>query len=187
MKEPRSRYAILGMLTLRPMSGYDIRKSVQRSIRSFWNESYGQIYPILGALVSEGWATRVTEKGNGKPDRHVYAPTDRGRRELRRWLAEPTEHQVGRVEILLKLFFGRQLKADDVKQHLERFRDLQTRLLEGYEATAAELKETASRRPDYPFWLMTLSYGRHVSGALIEWSNESLRALRSINPRRRRT
>jgi DNA-binding PadR family transcriptional regulator len=38
------------MLSLRPMSGYDIRKTVQESIRFFWSESYGQIYPALKRL-----------------------------------------------------------------------------------------------------------------------------------------
>jgi DNA-binding PadR family transcriptional regulator len=179
MREPRSKYAILGMLTLRPMSGYDIRKSVERSVSSFWSESYGQIYPILRTLLADGLATRVTEANEGKPDRHVYAPTDKGRRELRRWLAEPTEHQVGRVELLLKLFFARQLKRDDVRNHLERFRDRHAALLKGYDAKAAELRETSAERPDYPFWLMTVSYGQHVSRALIAWSEESLRALGS--------
>jgi PadR family transcriptional regulator AphA len=32
------------------MSGYDIRKTVQESIRFFWSESYGQIYPALKRL-----------------------------------------------------------------------------------------------------------------------------------------
>ena len=45
-----SRHAILGVLGFCPMSGYDVKKLIERSIAHFWNESYGQIYPILNRL-----------------------------------------------------------------------------------------------------------------------------------------
>ena len=43
MREVKSKYAILGMLSIEPMSGYDIKKEVEKSISNFWTESYGQI------------------------------------------------------------------------------------------------------------------------------------------------
>ena len=46
-KENRSKYAVLGMLATGPKSGYDIKQTIETSIGHFWNESYGQIYPIL--------------------------------------------------------------------------------------------------------------------------------------------
>ena len=55
-----SRYALLGMLSIRPMSGYDIKKLIEASISNFWTESYGQIYPILKTLVAEKLVTRTT-------------------------------------------------------------------------------------------------------------------------------
>ena len=79
-----SRHAILGVLGFCPMSGYDVKKLIERSIAHFWNESYGQIYPILNRLAAEGFAERRREKQRGKPDRHVYSLTDKGRAELRR-------------------------------------------------------------------------------------------------------
>jgi DNA-binding PadR family transcriptional regulator len=50
MREVKSKYAILGMLSIAPMSGYDIKKQVETSISNFWSESYGQIYPALRNL-----------------------------------------------------------------------------------------------------------------------------------------
>ena len=73
MKPTKSKYAILGMLSIRPMSGYDVRKEIQESISNFWTESYGQIYPALKSLVAEKLVTRTVQRGVGKPDRHVYA------------------------------------------------------------------------------------------------------------------
>lgn len=56
-RQNKSQYALLGMLTLGEMSGYDIKKLFDTSLRNFWGESFGQIYPILRRLVREGLAT----------------------------------------------------------------------------------------------------------------------------------
>src|SRR6266511_3270230 len=106
MKSPRSRYAILGMLSIRPMSGYDIKKTVEGSINYFWTESYGQIYPMLKSLVAERLVTKTIKKQAGKPDRHVYALTTRGSKALHTWLAGQVMPTFERNELLLKLFFG---------------------------------------------------------------------------------
>src|SRR2546430_2188497 len=45
---------VLGMLSLGPRSGYDIKTVVDRSTRFFWAASYGQIYPELRRLEEEG-------------------------------------------------------------------------------------------------------------------------------------
>ena len=102
-------FALLGMLSIRPMSGYDIKKLIENSISYFWTESYGQIYPILKKLVTEKLVTRTTKKQSGKPDRHVYALTSAGRRVLRDWLARSPAPKVDRNELLLKLFFGEEV------------------------------------------------------------------------------
>src|SRR4030095_11018715 len=87
MKSPRSKYAMLGMLSIRPMSGYDIKKAVEGSINYFWTESYGQIYPMLKSLVAERLVTKTVKKQGGKPDWHVYKLTTHGRKQLHTWLA----------------------------------------------------------------------------------------------------
>src|ERR1700694_4574756 len=106
-KENKSKYAVLGALSVCPGSGYDIKKLMEQSTSNFWNESYGQIYPILKQLVEEELATSRAEKQEGKPERYIYTLTEQGREELQRWLAEPVERMVERNELLLKLFYGR--------------------------------------------------------------------------------
>src|SRR3989442_15455545 len=86
-----SKYAVLGLLTIEPMSGYDIRKFVRETLNYFWNESYGRIYPILGELLKERLATKRVCKQNGKPDRHVYCITGLGRSALKQWLRTPAQ------------------------------------------------------------------------------------------------
>ena len=62
-RQPSTRYAILGLLSLAPMSGYEIRKVAASSIGHFWSESYGQIYPTLRKLVAAGLAKPRSRRG----------------------------------------------------------------------------------------------------------------------------
>lgn len=50
----KMEYALLGLLCRQPMTGYDIKKAIDKSLRLFWSGSYGSIYPTLGALVEKG-------------------------------------------------------------------------------------------------------------------------------------
>ncbi|HLL70167.1 MAG TPA: PadR family transcriptional regulator [Pyrinomonadaceae bacterium] len=180
MRETKSRYAILGMLSIAPMSGYDIKKRVEQSVSNFWTESYGQIYPILKSLVAEKLVTKTVEKGAGKPDRHVYALTERGREELQRWLAEGVTPKAERNELLLKLFFGEEVTCATNISHIEQYRELQRGLLERYKAIEKEIKAEYADNSNLPYWLLTVSYGRHVSQALLDWCDESLAKLKKM-------
>jgi PadR family transcriptional regulator, regulatory protein AphA len=73
-----SREVLLGLLTVVPMSGYDLGQTIRTSVGFFWNESYGQIYPNLKTLAAEGLVTSKTERQKGRPDRHIYSITKEG-------------------------------------------------------------------------------------------------------------
>src|SRR5580700_9952877 len=88
--------ALLGLLSLGPMSGYDIRQLIQQSIGHFWSESYGQIYPGLKRLEAVGLVAKKTERKHGSPDRYVYSLTADGRDRLREWLKLPVAEEVPR-------------------------------------------------------------------------------------------
>jgi PadR family transcriptional regulator, regulatory protein AphA len=180
-KENRSQYAVLGLLTWGPMSGYTLKKASEQSIGNFWNESYGQIYPMLKHLAAEGLATASAEKQAGKPDRYVYALTDKGRKALQRWLRKPAEQEVGRIEILLKLFFGRHIPLAANVRQLQRFQTRQRQLLQKFAAMEERLRAEHAGNPDLPYWLMTISYGRHVCQARLHWSDEALTMLRGLS------
>ena len=186
MGENRTRYAILGALTLEPMSGYDIKRFADQSVAHFWAESYGQIYPILKQLRAERLITVDTERHAG-PRRHIrYAITARGRRALSRWLTEPAEQQVRRIEILLKLFFARNAAPEAILRLVEEFRMEHLGRLELYRHTEARLRAEHAGHADLPYWLMTLSYGSHVSRALVAWADETLAALKKLGQRTRK-
>jgi PadR family transcriptional regulator AphA len=182
-KENKSRYALLGMLSLQPMSGYDLKKFTEGSTANFWQENYAQIYPMLRQLTEEGLTTSHVEKQEKRPERRIYALTEKGWDELRRWLTEPVELQVERNELLLKLFFARYAPPDVSIEHVRRFRALQAQLLQRYEGIEASIKQTYSECKELPYWLITLSYGKHVAQAYLAWCDETIAMLKQLNNR----
>ena len=177
MKPNTSRYAILGMLSIHAMSGYDIKQAIGESIGHFWDESYGRIYPTLQQLAAQGLAARKTERHNGRPDRQLYSLTPQGREELERWLALPVREQKPRSELLLKLFFGRHTPAQEHIRQLEQVRRQHQQLLARYRALEKEIATQAARHPDAPYWLITIRFGQHHSRAVVAWCDETLRSL----------
>ena len=177
-RENKTKFAVLGLLTYAPLSGYDIRRIYAQSLGNFWSESYGHIYPILGRLKDEGLATREVQQKAGRPDRHVYSITDRGREELHRWLAQPAEPLKERVEVLLKVFHGWEMGRDVVVEHVKAFRAEHEELLHRY----AHYEEGLTQHDDAPaaYWLLTVGCGQHVSRAYIAWCDEALAKLAAL-------
>lgn len=177
MKENKTKYSVLGILSYGPMSGYDIKKFYEKSIAGFWSESYGQIYPSLKRLAKEKLVTKSVQKQQGKPDRHIYAITDKGREELQRWLVEPIGRHIGRHEILLKLIFGREISVKDNITQIERFRKRQQIELKEVKRLRKQFETTKTDNPNLLFWLMALDFGKYVNEAYIQWAEKTLMAL----------
>ena len=74
--------SLLGMLSLGPMSGYDLRQMIERSTANFWNESFGQIYPALKKLMESGLVTMEEQRPEGQRLRKVYRLTAEGKKKL---------------------------------------------------------------------------------------------------------
>lgn len=179
-------HSLLGILSLRPMSGYDIRKFVCEHIGYFWRESYGQIYPVLQRMASDGLVKVRTEQNQGKPDRQVYSLTAAGRAELEKWLATQPLAPSPRNELLLKLFFGARGKRADMVRHVEMFSRRHEHLLQQYDQVEQWLRRNHLHHPDFPFWMMTLDYGRRNSTNLREWAAATVRTLQHLPARQNR-
>ena len=178
---------MLGALTIAPMSGYDLRTFFDQSVRFFWNESYGQIYPILKQLAAEGLVAPAPKRASdgAHPRRTVYAITTRGRTALAEWLGEPVEQQVGRIEILLKLFFATEGEPAAARDHVAAFREYHLARLAQFDAVEERIRREHPDRAELPYWLLALSYGQHVSRALLAWCDEADRTVRSVAPGKR--
>jgi PadR family transcriptional regulator, regulatory protein AphA len=165
--------AILGLLRMGPMSGYDLRKDAERSVGYFWAPAKTQIYATLPKLVEAGYARSRKVPQTTRPDKVVYELTGRGQAALRRWIAEaPLEAGHGRNLILLKLFVS---DAGDVEALLPQLRErradvqrLQDELME---------LEAAGKADVTPFQGLTRRFGFLYADAVLRWADEAEREL----------
>ncbi len=134
------RYLVLGLLSEKPMTGYEIKKRAGSALKSVTNASYGTLYPTLHRLLEDG-AVRMEEHiQNQRPARKVYAITERGQQELKQWLQQPPNDDQVRREFLLKLFMARHLEPDSLKTLLLQRRESSRARLDSLE----RLRTTAS-------------------------------------------
>ncbi|MEW6566838.1 MAG: PadR family transcriptional regulator [Chloroflexota bacterium] len=91
------RYALLGLLALRPRHGYELRAAFEAMVggEGNWDVKPAQIYASLTRLESAGWIEEVGVEKEAGPEKRVYALTEAGRAELDLWLQQelPAEHQ----------------------------------------------------------------------------------------------
>src|SRR5258705_8983221 len=105
-------WAVLGLLGLKPMSGYDIKRAVDRTIRHFWAASYGQIYPELKRLEEAGWiAGKDADRGGGPPP--GFPITAARRREAAGWVDGYEKGRQMRRETPLPPFFSLETPPDE--------------------------------------------------------------------------
>jgi PadR family transcriptional regulator AphA len=176
--------ALLGLLTIEPMSGYDLGLVIRESIGHFWNESYGQIYPNLKRLAAEGLVASKRERQEGKPDRRIYSITAKGRERLAAWLAIPPQPEIPRNELLLKLFFGAQTDAEVLIGYVQVMVETHRALLEEFEKTEGEISRQREY-PDTPFWKIAARFGQIEMEAHLRWAEETLAQLNKLARKRR--
>ncbi|HWP97584.1 MAG TPA: PadR family transcriptional regulator [Syntrophomonadaceae bacterium] len=181
-KTNKTKYALLGVLSLGPGSGYDIKKFCDFSIGHFWNENYGHIYPVLKQMEAEELVTKTTEHTEGRPDRNVYFITDTGRDELRHWLLQPVEHEPVRFELILKIFFSADIPVENTVEKILQGKKEHEELLGKYLEIEKLLQseEGYKGNPGLPFWLATINYGKHHVRAHIDWCIETLAMLEEV-------
>lgn len=116
------RYLVLGLLAEAPMTGYEIKKRIGKTLKSVTSVSYGTLYPILHRLLDEGAVQMEEQVQAHRPVRKVYQITERGQQELAEWLQQPPGADQIRREFLLKLYLARDLPPDTIQQFLRQRR-----------------------------------------------------------------
>lgn len=178
MKENKTAYAILGLLSHEDMTGYDLKKRIENTLGFFWSAGYGQIYPALGLLEGRGFVAKRTEMEERRPKRIVYSITGEGMGELTRWLSKPVEKEDVKFEILLKLFFGRLSPVGKNIGIIEEFRKRNEKNLGTMKIFEAELKEAMPYSDDHLYYYLAARFGEKMYAAYLDWASEALALLK---------
>jgi DNA-binding PadR family transcriptional regulator len=180
---PTTSYVILGLLTFREMSGYDLKQLINKSITHFyWSPAKSQIYGELRRLESHGLVTMREVPQTLRPDKRLYQITPEGTEAMLQWLqSSGVEPDSYKSALLLKLFFGHMLSYDTTIRLLEERRKQTAQELTMCERRAQEFQEKmrSSEADDETFFpLLTLQRSITLCQADLEWLDGALGQLR---------
>ncbi len=122
-KKNKMIYVILGFLNHEDLTGYEIKRKIDNSLKYFWCTGFGQIYPSLNMLERDGCITRKIDTKGQKRERIKYSIINVGREKLSEWLSKPIENEIVKYEILLKLFFGNLLDVEKNIENISTFKE----------------------------------------------------------------
>ena len=195
---PTTSYVILGLLTFREMSGYDLKQLINKSITHFyWSPAKSQIYGELRRLESHGLVTMREVPQTLRPDKRLYHITSQGTEAMQKWLensgVEPDSYKSA---LLLKVFFAHMLSPTMIGGLLEERRQQVERDLAACQKKAEELRAQAAgskAEDDLFFPLLTLQRSIALFQTDLGWIDETQaqfkqrQAQASAQRRRRKT
>jgi DNA-binding PadR family transcriptional regulator len=146
-KELAPEWALLGLLTQKPMHGYELYRyfTDPSALGQVWYLGLSQMYKLLKELEGQGYLEATVEEQENYPDRKVYHITPSGRAAFLQWMEKPiSSPRLIRVEFLAKLFLAQLLGSEMVERvigtQLETCQAQLTRLQERARLTDWELE-----------------------------------------------
>ena len=137
------KFAILGLISWKPLSGYDIKKLMEDSAILYWSGNNNQIYRSLVQLHEEGLVTPEVQNQQNAPSRKIYTITDSGLSALREWTLSAPEEPEFKKAFFVQLAWSHLLNDDETEQLLAEYEnEIQLKL--------AFQREKHVRRNGYP-------------------------------------
>lgn len=184
----QSQDVLLGLIKAHPgVSGYQLRRTIQRTTSFFFSISLSSIYPLLHTLAEAGLVTYEVEELVGKPDRKVYSITDSGRERLEEALREPpadTYSFVAFQDTLLRLGSMTDLGDEAIRTYLEQSLDIyrahRRRVVDGVADASEDVTVSGPMRDRrLAMWAQMNKYLQDDLDLKIRWLEELMEGLDS--------
>ena len=171
------KHAILGFLSFAPLSGYDLKKAFDRSVRHFWPANQSQIYRTLAELADEDLATMEVVERDERLDLKIYSITKAGRTALHDWLATPLPEADSREPFLIQVYFGGRLSDEELLALLRERLAATEKQIAVYEAIYQASQATPSKVKDPRaifLSLLTLEAGYTNAQSNAQWLRSAI-------------
>jgi DNA-binding PadR family transcriptional regulator len=118
------KYAILGFLSWKSFTGYDLKKIFIDASSFHWSGNNNQIYGSLVELRSSGSVSAEVLQQEKYPAKKLYTITEQGRAELREWLLSEPELPVLRSPAHIQLAWAESLSGTELDALLASYEQL---------------------------------------------------------------
>lgn len=165
-------YVILGFLSERSLTGYEIKQIMSHSTSNFIDASFGSIYPTLTRLEKNALITFVENTQRGKFKKE-YSITEKGQTTLLEWLRIPCKYTPFNYEFLAKLFFYELLAKKEITRLIQAF-------IKSVEAEIDKLEKIHQACPEQIgfYQLATLRFGKECYQQVIDWHKRLLKEIK---------
>lgn len=173
-------HTILAFLLESPHSGYDLGKSFQTSVSSFWKASHQQVYRELARMNKEGLIEYEMIEQKGRPNKKIYSITEKGRAEFQDWYISVSLPSSIREDLLVKVLSASHMpKVVLEKQIIDRLH-LHQDQLQYYKEKEHEIKAANFGDLKNKFIYLTLRRGILNELEWINWCYEVLSEISEI-------
>lgn len=189
------RYALLALLSVEPMTGYDLAKRFESSVAFVWHAPDSQIYPELRKMAKEGLlqAEEVSWGPRGKKTQYRIAPE--GRAAFREWMKAPVEYSREREPVHLKAAYLEWTEPSVAREHMQAHIDYHTmrrdqwaEMIAGLRAGTNEMLNKrlaatpeADRRRTIEYKIFTYEGLIARAEIEIEWGKRGLKLIDSVS------
>jgi DNA-binding PadR family transcriptional regulator len=112
------KHALLGFLTIQSLTGYDLTKYFESSLKQIWEAKKSQIYKTLKELSHENLVSIEKIHQSKKPNKKIYHITKKGEAELIQWLKSPQELPNFNLPMLVQLCYAYLLEDEQIESLL---------------------------------------------------------------------
>lgn len=113
--------AILGILSWKPSTGYELKKIFEDSSFMYWSGNNNQIYKALMNLQKENLVTSEVIHQDSSPSKKIYTITEKGLKELKKWLMSSPEAPEIRKTFLVQLAWSDTLSNEELSEMLSKY------------------------------------------------------------------
>jgi PadR family transcriptional regulator, regulatory protein AphA len=124
------KYAILGFLSWKSLTGYELKKLMAGSEIFYWSGNNNQIYTSLVQLHKEELVTNEIMHQEHLPSRKSYSITNKGLEVLKEWLCSTPELPNTRKSFFVQLAWSNQLSDLELDDLIKKYeQEIQMTLL----------------------------------------------------------
>jgi PadR family transcriptional regulator, regulatory protein AphA len=173
------RATILGLLSWKPASGYDLKRIISDSEVFYWSGNNNQIYKSLIELQKEGLVSHQVQIQESLPAKKIYSITDQGLAELYQSLLAAPEVPELRKGFLIQLAWAELLSDEEILTLLEKYEDEIASRLRMHQAQAARPGSSPDRsqREKY-LWKRIADNLIAATQTELDWVRQTQRGLR---------
>lgn len=189
------RNALLSLLTVEPMTGYDLYKVFESSVGHVWHAPDSQIYPELKRMEVQGLITGEDVPWGPRGKKRQYTITTEGVNQFKAWMDSPMEYARTRDPVHLKaayLEWAQPAAAQEqMREHIAHHQALRTQWQERINELEQGTNSMLTRRLENTtpeLHKATVAYKRFTYEGLIaraeaeiQWATRGLELINRLN------